>query len=125
VQAKVLGQEADLPSTPHVLQRVSRNHGLPGGRVDEADQHFNQGALAGAIGAKEPENLSLLHGEADVSAGCLLTVDLGKMRNFNNRHYLTSGAMLSAASRDKPLMALQLPPSRQARTTVRSTSFMK
>ena len=64
IEQDLLGDVADGPVPP--ARGAPSDEDLPGGRAFEAEDHPQQGGLAGAVGADQPGELPGPHAEADV-----------------------------------------------------------
>lgn len=58
VETKIFGEEADFAADFDIGIRVTEDLRLAAGGLDEAEKHFDGGAFAGAVGAKEAKNFA-------------------------------------------------------------------
>ena len=74
--------------------RKTQYASLPGGRIDQPQQHFHQGTFAGAIWSKQAKDLPLLNGEADLPASRILFVLFRQIIGINQQFvYLNDSAI--------------------------------
>jgi hypothetical protein len=87
-EAVVLGQVAHELADLRPLARDVQAHYRcgPRRRVDEAQQDLEQGALAGAVGADQPDDAGLHLEVQRVERGDVLAVALGEVSGLDERH---------------------------------------
>jgi hypothetical protein len=70
VQVRLLGQVANALVLLHLGRRLAEDVGLAIGREEQAEEEFDGGGLAGAVGAEEAEDLAAVDFEVE-SAGAV------------------------------------------------------
>src|SRR5215471_14876697 len=78
IEAKVFGKKANLAARLHVARGSAQDLGLSAGRKHQAEQHFDGGALAGAVRSEEAEHLTPRHFQGEVSDRYLVAEDLAE-----------------------------------------------
>ena len=82
VETEVFGQEADFAADFDVSERTAEDLGLAAGGFDQAEKHFNGGAFARTVGAKEAEDFSTTDLEGEPAYGDLGTELFAKAGSF-------------------------------------------
>ena len=91
VDAEIVGHEADDPPDRHRLggDRVARDAPLAERRPQQGGQESDRGALAGAVGPDEAEDLALTDGEAQVVDGDEITVILREVDHLDHDSFVS------------------------------------
>ena len=71
-------------------------HATPIG-IHQSDDHVEAGSLAGAVRAKQADDLPALDGQADVANDLPALVALGQMLGFEDGHYWAAPRLLALA----------------------------
>ena len=82
---------------------VTEDDGLSGGRREERGEDAQGGGLAGAVGADESEQVTLVDGEVEVGQGDHRAVGAGETRGLNSRKRRSGGhGMIQLKMLDSP-----------------------
>jgi hypothetical protein len=85
VETKLLRKETDLAANFDARKGVIQDLGVTATRLDEAEQHLDGGAFAGAIRAEEPEDFAAADLKRKAANGDLGAEDLAKAMGFDGQ----------------------------------------
>jgi len=85
VKTKIFGKETNLATNFDARKRVIEDLGVTASRLDEAEQHLDDGAFAGAIRAEKSKDLAAADLKRKAANGDLGAEDLAKAMGFDGQ----------------------------------------